>query len=197
MIWGFGEIEKICTLKGLPPNVKDMAKQLFQRSSELNLIQGRGVECMVLATIYASCRICNVPRTLREIAEGSSISKRDLGRTYRKISKELRLKMDLTNPSDYVSRFCSRLKLNGKTLECALELVSEAELSGYTSGKDPAGIAASAIYISTLITGQSRTQGEVSGASGVTEVTIRKRYKEIIEKLGLDIKNGHYYPYNV
>jgi transcription initiation factor TFIIB len=71
--------------------------------------------------------------------------------------------------------------------------VEEADKIGFTSGKDPAGIAASAIYIATLTTGQTRTQGEVSKASGITEVTIRKRYKEMIKKLDLQIKNGHYF----
>jgi transcription initiation factor TFIIB len=161
MMWGFSEIDKICATKELSPNVNNLAKQLFRRASEMNLLQGRSIECMVAATIYASCRIYDVPRTLNEIAKDLSVSRRDLGRTFRKISKELNLKMNITNPSDYVSRFCSRLKLNGKTLECALALVEESEKMGYTSGKDPAGIAASAIYIATLTTGQIRTQGEV------------------------------------
>jgi transcription initiation factor TFIIB len=36
-----------------------------------------------------------------------------------------------------------------------------------------------------LLTGEKRTQREIADAVGVTEVTIRNRYKEIIEKLGL------------
>ncbi len=195
MIWGFSEIDKICATKELPPHVNELAKQLFRRASEMNLIQGRGIECMVAATIYASCRIHNVPRTLNEIARDLNMSKRDLGRTFRKISKEMELRLNITNPSDYVSRFCSRLKVNGKTLGSAIELVEAADKMGYTSGKDPAGIAASAIYIATLTTGQIRTQGEVSRASGVTEVTIRKRYKEMIKMLDLKINNGHYFKY--
>ena len=185
MMWGFNEIDKVCATKGLSPNVNALAKQLFRRASEMNLLQGRSIDCMVAATIYASCRIYEVPRTLNEIAKDLSVSRRDLGRTFRKISKEMNLKMNLTSPSDYVSRFCSRLKLNGRTLECAIELVEKTDKLGYSSGKDPAGIA--------LTTGQTRTQGEVSKASGVTEVTIRKRYKEIIKKLGLDLNNGHYF----
>jgi transcription initiation factor TFIIB len=195
VIWGFSEIDKICSVKELSPMVNELAKQLFRKASEMNLIQGRGIECMVAATIYASCRIHNVPRTLNEIAKDLNMSKRDLGRTFRKISKEMELRLNITNPSDYVSRFCSRLRVNGKTLGIALELVEAADKMGYTSGKDPAGIAASAIYVATLTTGQTRTQGEVSKASGVTEVTIRKRYKEMIKMLDLKIHNGHYFKY--
>jgi transcription initiation factor TFIIB len=193
MLWGFNEIDKICATKELPPNVIEMSKTIFKKASELNLLQGRSLECMVAATIYASCRIHDVPRTLNEIASGISVTKRDLGRTYMKICREMQLKTGVSDPSAYISRFCSRLKLNGETLTIALDYVGKVCGSGYSSGKDPAGIAASVIYIATLVTGQTRTQGEVSNASGVTEVTIRKRYKEIIQMLDIEIENGHYF----
>jgi len=35
---------------------------------------------------------------------------------------------------------------------------------------------------------ERRTQREVAEVSGVTEVTIRNRYKEITEKLGLTVE---------
>ena len=35
------------------------------------------------------------------------------------------------------------------------------------------------------MTGEKRTQREIADVVGVTEVTIRNRYKEIIDKLGL------------
>ena len=48
------------------------------------------------------------------------------------------------------------------------------------------GIAAAAIYISAMKNGKARTQKDVARVSGVTEVTIRNRYKEISKKLGID-----------
>ena len=46
---------------------------------------------------------------------------------------------------------------------------------------------AAAPYISPLLCGERRTQREVAGVAGVTEVTIRNRYKELAEKLDIDI----------
>ena len=40
--------------------------------------------------------------------------------------------------------------------------------------------------MASLITGEKRTQREIADVVGVTEVTIRNRYKEMIEKLNLD-----------
>ena len=49
-------------------------------------------------------------------------------------------------------------------------------------------IAAAALYVSALIHGEKRTQREVADIAGITEVTIRNRYKELIEKLNLEEK---------
>jgi len=43
------------------------------------------------------------------------------------------------------------------------------------AGKDPMGIAAAALYLASISAGGSKTQKEISIASGVTEVTIRNR----------------------
>ena len=57
-----------------------------------------------------------------------------------------------------------------------------------TSGIGPAGISAAALYVAALINDEKRTQREVADIAGITEVTIRNRYKELIEKLKLEEK---------
>ena len=57
-----------------------------------------------------------------------------------------------------------------------------------TSGKGPTGVAAAAIYIASLITEEERTQRAVAEVAGVTEVTIRNRYKELTEKLSINVE---------
>jgi len=57
---------------------------------------------------------------------------------------------------------------------------------GLTSGRGPTGIAAAALYVSALLHGEKRTQREVAEVAGVTEVTIRNRYKELLKELNLE-----------
>ena len=52
--------------------------------------------------------------------------------------------------------------------------------------RGPTGIAAASVYLSSLITKNSRTQREVSEAAGITEVTIRNRYKELCKALSIN-----------
>ncbi len=71
--------------------------------------------------------------------------------------------------------------------EKAIQILEEAIKKGLISGRGPTGVAAAAVYIAGVMMGERRTQKEVADVAGVTEVTIRNRYRELKEKLGLDI----------
>jgi transcription initiation factor TFIIB len=55
--------------------------------------------------------------------------------------------------------------------------------------RGPTGIAAAAIYLAAKRRKKDRTQSEVAQVAGVTEVTIRNRYKELCEHLGFDAQD--------
>ena len=86
---------------------------------------------------------------------------------------------------DYVPRFGSLLGLSERVQVRAVHVLDSASQYDVTSGKGPIGVAAAALYIAAVLEGEKKTQREVADAIGVTEVTIRNRYKEIIEKLGI------------
>ncbi|MFB6076252.1 MAG: sigma factor-like helix-turn-helix DNA-binding protein, partial [Candidatus Aenigmatarchaeota archaeon] len=91
-----------------------------------------------------------------------------------------------SQPEDYIPRFTSMLGLKDKTQAKAIQILEEAKEYDITSGKGPTGVAAAALYIAAVLNGEKRTQREVADIVGVTEVTIRNRYKEIVEKLGIE-----------
>jgi len=64
--------------------------------------------------------------------------------------------------------------------------LKRAKVFELTSGKGPTGVAAAAIYIASVLVGEKRTQREIADLTGITEVTIRNRQKEIAEKLGIE-----------
>jgi len=172
---------------GLPRTVRETAAMIYRKAALKNLIRGRSAEGISAASLYAACRQCNVPRTLDEISKAAHMSKKETGRNYRFISRELKLKLLPTSPQDYISRFCSELKLSSDVQAKTLEILKEAAKHELTSGRGPTGIAAASIYISSILCGERRTQSEISAVACVTEVTIRNRYKELAEKLDIYI----------
>ena len=180
-------LDRMASGMGLPRTVRETSAMIYRKAVLKKLIRGRSIEGVSAAALYAACRQCNVPRTLDEISNASSMSRKDIGRTYRYITRELGLKLMPTSPQDYIPRFCSELKLSADVQAKTLEIIKGAVDRELTSGRGPIGIAAASLYIATILCGERRTQREVAETAGVTEVTIRNRYKELSEKLDIDI----------
>jgi transcription initiation factor TFIIB len=95
--------------------------------------------------------------------------------------------MPLTNPTHYIPRFASELTLSGEVQEKARDILESAIRRGLISGRGPTGVAAASVYIAGVLMGERRTQKEVADVAGVTEVTIRNRYRELKDRLGLEV----------
>lgn len=180
-------LDRMASTMGSPRSVRETAALLYRRATLKNLVRGRSIDGVAAAALYASFRQCNVPRTLDEISSVSGLSRRDIGRNYRFIAKELGLKLLPTSPENYISRFCKRLELSSTVQAKTLEILKQGSEHKITIGKGPASNAAAALYIASVICGERRTQQGIADVAGVTEVTIRNRYKELIKKLDIHI----------
>ena len=180
-------LDRMSSTLGLPRNVRETAAMIYRKAVRRKLIRGRSIEGVSAAVLYAACRQCNVPRTLEEISKVANMPKKEIGRNYRNISRKLGLKLLPTTPQDYISRFSSQLSLSSDVQAKTIEILKKAANEELTSGRGPTGLAAAALYIATILCGERRTQREVADVAGVTEVTIRNRYKELAKKLDIDI----------
>ena len=140
---------------------------------------------MIASALYAACRDTETPRTLKDIAQARNIKRKDIARCYRLLLRELNLKMPVVNPINCISRIASRAGLSEKTKRKATKILQTAEELKISSGKDPMGLAAAALYVACVTLGENKTQRDVADAAGVTEVTIRNRYKGLKVALNL------------
>jgi transcription initiation factor TFIIB len=180
------ELRRVASFLDLPSVVRDEAARIYNFVLQRGLVRGRSMESVIAACIYAACRSYNIPRTLDEIANASEVERKEIGRTYRFIIRKIGLKMTPSSPKDYISRFASTLHLSPGSQNEALQLLDRAEVSELTSGRGPAGIAAAALYVAALLNDEKKTQREVADIAGITEVTIRNRYKELLDRLDLE-----------
>lgn len=180
------ELKRVSSFLKLPKMVEEEAAMIYTQAVQRGLVRGRSMESVVSGALYAACRRHEVPRTLDELSEASGIEKKEIGRTYRFVTRELGITILPSNPVDYIARFASSLKLTAETQSRAVEILEQAQKAELTSGRGPTGIAAAALYVAALMHGEKRTQREVADVAGVTEVTIRNRYKELLDKLKLE-----------
>ena len=179
------ELNRLASKIGLHRQVREEAAMLYRRAVQDNLVRGRSVEGVAAAALYGACRRCEVPRTLSEITQASRASKKEVGRTYRYISRELKLNLQPASPAVYIIRFCRELELPGYVESAAINILNQAIEAELTSGRGPTGVAAAAIYIASVVYDQRKTQKTIADTVGVTEVTIRNRYKELAKNLDI------------
>lgn len=175
------EISKVTSKMNLPKDTTETAAYIYRKAHAENLTRGRTIMCICAASIYAACRQCGIPRTLEEIAGEFDLKRREVGRTYIEMMKLVKLNLPVPSPEQYISRFCGELKLNGPVQARVKELLQLITDKGLVSGRSPLAIVGALIYIASIETNQRRTQAEIAEATKVTEVTIRNRYKEIMQ----------------
>ncbi|MEM3641025.1 MAG: transcription initiation factor IIB [Candidatus Bathyarchaeia archaeon] len=183
LAFALSEITKIANNLSLPKNILETASLIYRKAVRERLIRGRSIQGVTSAAIYLACRQCGLPRTLEEIAQASSVNKKEVGRSYRFLIKELGYSIPPLKPSQYITKFSNQLTMQGKVEEIAHKILVAAKELKLTSGRGPTGIAAAASYIASVLTGERKTQREIAEIAQVTEVTIRNRYKELVERL--------------
>lgn len=185
------EINRLATQCGLPKTVTEEAAIYYRKVLEHNLVRGRSIEAMTAACVYLANQRLKTARSLDDIVSKSNADRKQITRSFKVIKQKLKLRIEVSHPTDYLDRYCNMLSLPPSIVaECAriLDMAEEYEL---THGRSPTGVAAAIVYIASNTQDRFRTQREISDISGVTEVTIRNRYKELVNTLGIEMpKNG-------
>ncbi|MGI0084907.1 MAG: transcription initiation factor IIB [Nitrososphaerales archaeon] len=179
----FSELARLTDKLKVSDSIVERAAYIYRKAVERRLIRGRSISAMIAASLYAAMRDSETPRNLKDLAAVSNVKRKELSRSYRLLLKELELKMPVADPIKVVSRIASKAGVQEKTKRRAIEILRRASETGSTAGKDPMGLAASALYIASVMENENKTQKDMAEAAGVTEVTIRNRYKTLKEAL--------------
>jgi transcription initiation factor TFIIB len=181
------ELKRIASNLNLPDHIKKSAIRIYKEAFKRKLLRGRSINGMVAACLYFACREEKIPRTLQEILEETSISAKNVRRCYRTIIRELNLKVPSADPISLIPRFVAELGLNPDVEQSAIKVL-KAFISKYsTSGKDPKGLCAGALYLVCKAKTLKISQKQIANLVGITEVTLRSRFKELTTKLNIKI----------
>ena len=185
LIHAFNELDIIKDKLALPDALVEKAAYMYRKAKNNGLTRGRTIPGLVAACVYAACREMNTPRTLKDIAAAANISHKHLAKIYRVLVIELDIKVPLIDQTKCIAKVANKANLSEKTKRQAIMVMDEVTEKQISAGKNPMGFAATILYLSCLKTGENKTQVDIAQAAGVTEVTLRNRYKELKSKLGL------------
>jgi len=175
------ELDRLKDKLAISSSVLEKAAYIYRKALDKKLARGRTISALIAASLYAACRDTEIPRTLKDVAEAANVNRKDIARCYRLLHHELELKMPVVDSIQCIARISSKLKVTEKTKRYAAKILKETQKRQESSGKDPMGLAAAALYLSCVKNEVSITQRDLAEAAGVTEVTIRNRYKGLRE----------------
>ncbi len=182
----FSEVNRMASALGLPQSVRETASVIYRRAVDAGLLIGRSIEGVATAAMYAAARQENIPRTLDEVTTVARVDRNRIARAYRTVAAELGLAIEPADPTAFLPRFASELDCTEAVHRQAHDLLEAVAGTTYTSGKNPAGLAAAALYASACLTGERITQQEISNVADITSMTIRAHYRELIEQAQSD-----------
>ena len=172
----------------IPKKIEEEAALIYRRALSKGLIRGRSIKSIVAASLYAACRLTRTPRSLKTITKASTRNLKEISRNYRLIQRELDLTIPIDDPLQYVSKIASQAGLSQKTQTTAIGLLQKAKQRQAVAGKGPAGVAAAALYIASIMNFEKITQKKLAKAAGVTDVTVRNRYRGLDKSLCLGLR---------
>jgi transcription initiation factor TFIIB len=179
----FNELNRLEDKLGLSDSVIEKTAYIYRKVQERGLIRGRSISAILAGAVYIACREMGFPRTLKDITAICNIKRRYIAKAYRLLIVELDLKIPLLDPIKCISRIANNAKISEKTKRLAINIMHDIIKKEISAGKDPMGLAAAVLYLSCLRTDEKKIQRYIADAAGVTEVTLRNRYKNIIRQM--------------
>ena len=168
---------------GLSDTMVEKVAYIYRKAQERGFVRGRSIPAVLAAAVYIAYRDLEVPKTMKDIAAASNIRRKNIARVYRQLILELDYKVPNPDPVKCIAKIANNTNLTEKTKRRALDIMEKVSENEISAGKDPMGLAATVLYISCIKTGENISQKEISGVAGVTEVTLRNRFKDIKNQL--------------
>ncbi|KAJ4963739.1 hypothetical protein NE237_023678 [Protea cynaroides] len=177
------QIIDVSSILRLDYDISDHAFQLFRDCSSATCLRNRSVEALATAALVQAIREAQEPRTLQEISIASNVPQKEIGKYIKILGEALQLSQPINSNSIsvHMPRFCTLLQLNKSAQELATHIGEVVINKCFCTRRNPISISAAAIYLACQLEDKRKTQAEICKVTGLTEVTLRKVYKELLE----------------
>lgn len=195
MLAAFGKINELADHLGMTSVVKDGACDIFRMVVKPGQpMLGKSLNAMYAACLYISCRQEGTNRTFKEICGGATgTTVKEIGKCYKHVVKAIdglntQMMEQMITPEKLTNRFCGNLGLaNLEFLKLATAVIATFRslriTEGHTSEKQPASVAAAAIWLCVQIWRGEAAEGidvkRISEISGMAEATILTSYADM------------------
>ncbi|WP_226043290.1 transcription initiation factor IIB family protein [Natrinema sp. DC36] len=178
--YGLGEVRRIGASLGLAESIRNQACMLFRRAQSEQLCQGRSLEAVAVASVYATTRCNGLGRSRAEIAACARCDQGRLTNAYDAMNVELQLPTQPISAADRLPKLTTELEVPDQVRRRARELAQKANEAGITIGCRPSGVAAGCLYLAAEQAGLDLSQRRITDVAGTSPNTLRSRRDELL-----------------
>ena len=183
MLIAFTELKRLSFNLNIPSHTKNETVNLYKKCFNANLLKGRSISGMIAACLYYASKKLNTPVMFKEIIYESTADVEIIKKCYKALVKKFKLPPHNLNPVLFIPRYSIDLDLDIETQKLAVKILTHYLKDNEIDGKNPMGLCGGAIYFAAKLKDKKITQKQVAEKVGITDITLRSRYKEINEKI--------------
>jgi transcription initiation factor TFIIB len=197
----FQYIDAKCDKAGIVKSIIDNGKILYKHISDIKcprgkpiIIRGLNRKSLIAACIYNGAKNQGLPRTAKEIADVFGLTIKQVTKGNRKydnlIDNYKYINENKNNLAiNYIERFGTKLKIPQNILELAKQISVNITKLDIASGHQPPSIASASLMIALKNSNLEIDKKLISKLFGISDVTITKTYKKILEYEYIIINN--------
>jgi len=175
----FDNITVHATNSGIPNSIIEEAKVFYKKLSESKISRGDNRSGLIASSIYMSCKTNKVPRSTKEIAKIFNLKVTTMTRGCKKFQDIMNMNLDSSCPVDFIQRFSSKLNLTKEVKDLCKHVVEKADELNIVSENTPPSIAASSIYLCSVICNMDIPKKDLASACEISQVTLTKCFKKL------------------
>ncbi len=190
-----GLMNRVSASLGLPGHVRETAGMIIRRTAGKKILNRMNMTAVVAVAILRAGVIHDIYIDRERLKAVLGIDDKKIHNTWKKLirnevlSRVVKPGISPTPFSKTVLRRASQLLgLSPEICSLAEEIIERAvKKRPLLSGGKPEILAASAIYIASILLDRRIIQDEVAGALGITMGSIQRRYRKILEIIDIEV----------
>jgi transcription initiation factor TFIIB len=142
----------------------------------------------VAAAVICAAENLNIPVNTRDIVDWCGTTLSDVWDALMRIRRDLGIvKSRSYDPRTLVLSYAHKAGLPNQVATLAMKIVEAGKASGTLLSKGPQGVAVASLYVASILLNIRKTQSMISKETEVSEVTVRNRYKDIIDGVLIEV----------
>ena len=170
-------IESICRKCGVPDAVQKRAVSLHAAVVSHDLHRGWHREARIAAVVTLACRLEGVPRTAKTICNAAGVKTGQSHHIYSVVVSGLNIQVPPPDPAAYVGAIATACDVPEVVRRRAADMLRKYKAA--LSGKDPATLAAAALYTACSDSNCMVSQQALADAARVSTVSMRLRRQDL------------------